>query len=216
MGEVRKMKFSKIYKTFRDWVKNKKITLTSYTKSIKHKHALKPDATLSELRITPLNKLLLSAKKWKDLSSTEITERLNSLEVLRLMRKGENLSTSLEQVGVKKSTVLRHLGTVISNKHGKWRVTSFDTIERRMHIYEDGSIKSIVITNSRDASLVGEYFTAVKETVSSNNDSKLKKFENITIIDADGKEHQLETNLEKLYEIEEQKEETEFFEVYDD
>ncbi len=210
------MRFSKMFKTFHSWLKNKKTNFTSYVKSIRRKHTLNPSATLSELRTTPLSKLLLSTKEWKSLTAIEITERLRSLEVLRLMRKGESLFIALEKVGVNKSMILRHLGTAIFNKSGKWKITSFDTIERQMHIYEGGVIKSITVTNSRDASLIGEYFAAVKKTISTNNVSNLKKFQNITIIDADGKKHQLETDLLKLYEIEDQKEDTEFFEVYDD
>ena len=45
---------------------------------------------------------------------------------------------------------------------------------------------------------------------------KLKKFKKITIIDAKGKKHKLETNLDRLYEIDDEMEDVEFFEIYDD
>jgi len=91
-----------------------------------------------------------------------------------------------------------------------------DNIEIGMHIYEKGiGITSIVTTNSVDRSLIGTYFNAEKKARNDGNDSGLEKFHNITIIDADGNEHKFETDLDALYDIYEQQEEPEFFDIYD-
>jgi hypothetical protein len=95
-------------------------------------------------------------------------------------------------------------------------VKSFDTIEAGMHIYEKGiGVSSIVPTNSYDRSLIGSYFNTVRKAKNSGNDSELKPFRNKKIIDSDGKAHKFETDLDAIYEIEEQMEEPEFFDIYE-
>jgi hypothetical protein len=96
-------------------------------------------------------------------------------------------------------------------------VESFDNIELAMHIYEKGvGVTSIVTTNSDDRSLIGLYFNAERKARNKGDASVLKRFQNKSITDSDGKIHKFETDLDAIFEIVEQMEEPEFFEIYDE
>jgi hypothetical protein len=96
-------------------------------------------------------------------------------------------------------------------------VEFLDKIEVGMHIYEKGiGVTSIITTNSEDRSLIGSYFNAIRKAHNSGNDSELNQYRNKRIVDSDGKAHKFETDLDAIYEIEEQMEEPEFFEIYED
>jgi hypothetical protein len=95
-------------------------------------------------------------------------------------------------------------------------VELFDKLEAGMHIYEKGvGVTSIVTTNSEDRSLIGSYFNAVRKARNKGDDSELEQYRNKTIVDSDGRRHKFETDLDTIYEIEEQQEEPEFFDIYE-
>lgn len=158
----------------------------------------------------------LSRIAWIKLSGTQKYQRKLSLEVLRLMRRGKSLTSATKDTGFSKFLSQKHLGRYIRKKSGRYLPTITDSIQRSMQIYENGRINSIIVTNSRDASTIGEYFANVRKALETGDDSYLKKFKKKTITDANGKKHKLKTNLEKIYDIEEGKENSEFFEVYDE
>ena len=87
-------------------------------------------------------------------------------------------------------------------------------ISRKPIIKEDGLESPIVVKNSKDASIIGRYHNAVRDFLDTGNSSALKKFKKIRIKDADGNTHKLETNPNKIIEIEDRKEEPEAFEIY--
>ena len=94
-------------------------------------------------------------------------------------------------------------------------VEFYDNLEVEMHIFERGiGVTSITTANSVDRSLIGSYFNAVKQAIKYGDVSDLKQFRNIQIIDSDGVTHELETDLDTLYDIEESIEEPEFFDIY--
>ncbi len=204
------MRFSRLFRTYETWRRGRK--LTAYAKRIIKLHKLDKKASLQQL--TLYLKSYLSNIKWKLLSPKQKKERVYALKVLNLIRKNEPLEDALKELDIDKQTLLKHLGNYLYKKGKNWIAKKFDRIQRSMVIYEDGEIKSIVVTNSKDASIIGEYFNAVKQFLTSGDKESLKPFENIIIKDADGKKHKLETNPENIYNIEEQKEEEEFYEIY--
>ncbi len=208
--------FSKWYESFNKW-KTARSRTTRYAKGIIQKHKLFAKLTLGELRKARISDLIFSNKRWSDLTASEKRERNLALEVLRNMRKGETLRASSKNVGLSINSIKKHLGKSLFKKHGRWFVKNKDRIQRGMTIYKQrvGKI-SIAVTNSRDASIIGEYFSAVKQALKTGDSSHLKKFKKITIIDAKGKKHKLETNLDRLYEIDDEMEDVEFFEIYYD
>jgi len=156
----------------------------------------------------------ISSIAWKNLTSLQKYQRNLIFEVIRLIRKGHSLSSASEQVDLSKYLIKKFLGRYIFKKRGRFVVTKTDSIQRSMEFYDrkKGRI-FVVVRNSKDASLIGEYFSAVRKAINGDQ-SNLKKFKNKIIIDADGIKHRFETRLEKIFDIEEEIEEPEFREIY--
>ena len=154
-------------------------------------------------------------RRWDSLPGEEQEARIRALEVLRLVRVGESLYSSSATLGVSPRAVRRQLGPSFYKRGHRWRATTRDRIERGLKIYEKGRITVIVVGDSGAASIIGQYFNDVKKALISNDASYLRKYKKITIRDAKGKLHKLETRLAKLFEIEEGREDIEFSDIYD-
>jgi len=98
--------------------------------------------------------------------------------------------------------------------NGIWIAKKFDRIYRVLKINENGKEMSIETSNSKTASIIGKYHNAVKQFLNTGDSKTLKQFKKIKIKDSNGNIHTLETNLQKLVEINEKIEEPEFYEVY--
>jgi len=153
--------------------------------------------------------------KWKRLSSELKDERKRALQVLGGMRKSGFLTVLAKEVGITAYKVKKHLGRSIRKKKGKWLASKTDRIERSMLIYARGKQKTIILSSSQDASLIGSYFNAVGQYLETGDESVLKLFKKVRIKDASGKFHKLETRPEKLHEIDDKKENSELFEIYE-
>ncbi|AKB28318.1 hypothetical protein MSSIT_1599 [Methanosarcina siciliae T4/M] len=206
-------RFSKDYRTYGEWLKAQPRD-TKYAKEIIRKHKFFPDKSLSQLRNLKIRDFDLSQTAWKTLSSQDKRDRNLSLQILREMRKGENLSSVLEKIGKRTEFAVKHLGKNLYKSGGTWKVTKADTIQAEMRIYSTEGQKTIVTASFKDRSLIGEYFSNVDKAIKYNDPSVLAKFKDIQIVDAEGKVHHFETDLDKLYEIREAEEEPEFFELY--
>lgn len=159
----------------------------------------------------------LSRIKWKNLTSKQKSQRKLSLEVLRLMRKGYSFSSATKETGLSSYLSKKNLGRYVRKKFGRYFPTITDSIQRSMEFYDrkEGRI-FIVVKNSKDASMIGEYFSNVRQAIRTGDDSYLKKFKRKSITDTEGKKHYFETDLEKIYDIEEGIEEPEFREIYEE
>ena len=209
-------RFSSRFKSFNAWKKAMPRT-SVYAKTIVKRHKSNTKATLSELR----NFRVVSLDKigWDSLDSESKVHRLMALEVKRKMLEGKSLKFSIENISKDNfkrdfGIIKRHLGKSLFKRKNRWKVKVFDTIQRGMHHYENGRIISVVVKNSRDASLIGQHQSAIKEALLSGDDSALKKFKKLTFKDVKGKKHRFETDLSKLFEIEERKETPEEYEIY--
>jgi hypothetical protein len=209
------MVFSEKYPTFSKWLKKAKKD-SAYTQRITKLHKLEPDLTLHELSKSRISDFDLSRKRWSRLSPQEKTKRKLSLEVLRRIRHGDSLAVSCEESGISQKEAVKYLRNCLYKKKGRWIPKKHDFIEREVNIYENGEIRAIVIKGSKNSAIIGEYYNAVKNYLVSGDPSYLKPFKKKTIIDAYGKKHKLETDPDKIRDIEESKEEAEFFEVYSD
>lgn len=207
-------RFSKRFKSYGVWKYSRK--LTSYAQRIIHLHKLYSQRSLKQLLITKIRKPNLSILKWSLLKPESKHQRILSLKVLSGVKEGKSLTVASREFSLNPEMVKKHIHSAIYKKKGRWVARLRDKIERQMNIYENGRIKSIVVTNSRDASIIGEYYNDVKKALATGDESLLKKYKKITIKDAKGKKHKLETNLDKIKEIEEAKEEPEFFEIYEE
>ncbi|MCC4771837.1 hypothetical protein FXV91_17200 [Methanosarcina sp. DH2] len=206
-------RFSKDYRTYGKWLKAQPRD-TKYAKEIIRKHKFFPDKSLSQLRNLKIGDFDLSQRAWKTLSAQDKRDRNLSLQILREMRKGENLSSVLEKIGKRTEFAVKHLGKNLYKSGGNWKVTKTDIIQVNMLIYSTEGQKTIITASSKDRSLIGEYFASVQKAIKNNDPSVLAKFKDIQIVDVKGKVHYFETDLNKLYEILEAQEEPEFLEIY--
>ncbi|WP_445475703.1 hypothetical protein ACT9XH_02900 [Methanococcoides methylutens] len=207
-------RFSKKYKTFEDWLKSKPRT-SKYARRIIDLHERFPHLTLGKIRELRQHDYDVSIVPWTELSPKDKRERVLALRVLNSIRKGNSLTHTLDETGASRDIVMRHLGRHLIKDAGRWKARTVDKIQIEMTINTkaEGRV-SIITTNSQDRSLIGQYFALVQKALNNNDPTVLDKFKNRTIVDAEGKVHKLETDLSRLYEIEEAMEEPEFFEIY--
>jgi hypothetical protein len=139
-------------------------------------------------------------------------DREKSLGVLSDMRRGKSLNQASKERGVSPKRVLG-LNVFYRNKH-KWMAPQHDNLPRVMRINENGQDVTIVINDSRIASLIGTYHVVVKKSLKDKDHSGLLPFSYIGFTDANGQIHKFETNPETLKQIEKRREEGEFYTIY--
>lgn len=214
------MTFSPEYKNYEDWLSNFKGS-ESYKNRITRLHSRYPNASLTQLRGHPKGKekivsVLKSApvykRSWSAITKQELRLREKSLDVLRKVRNGQSLTSASKELHIRPETVIKNTGAFKKVK-GKWTAKSQDRISRVMSIYENGKQSWIEIRDSRTASRIGKYNSAVNEFLRTGDVKVLKPFKK-PIKDAKGKVHSFETDPDKLYEIAESQEEPEFYEIY--
>ena len=205
--------FSKKNRTYGEWLKAQPRE-SKYAKEIIRKHQYFPDRSLNQLRKTRIEDYELSNRAWDSLSAQDKRDRNLSFHVLREMRKGRNLTQTLEKLGLRTEFALKHLGKNLYKSGGNWKVTKADTIQAEMLIYSTEGQKTIITASSKDRSLIGEYFASVQRAIKNNDPSVLAKFKDVQVVDAKGKTHHFETDFQVLHEIMEAQEEPEFLEIY--
>jgi|SRR5579875_3002100 len=214
------MTFSPKYNSFEDWLSGFKGS-DNYKNRIIRLHSKYPNASLSQLRgHAPKYKKLVSELKpkpiyersWSEITIQERQIREKSLDVLRKVRNGKSLTEASKELHTTPETVIKNAGAFRKVK-GKWIAKSQDRISRIMSIYENGKQSWIEIRDSRTASKIGKYNSAVNEFLRTGDANVLKPFKR-PFKDANGKKHYFETDPDKLYEISEQQEEPEFWEIY--
>lgn len=156
----------------------------------------------------------ISRRAWDTLSPSLQETRKRSLSILSKMRQGLSLTAAAREVGIDPRTAVAHLGSALVKPAGKYVARSADKISRSMVINTDGKQTVIIVSDSKTASIIGQYHNAVREYLNTGDKSVLKGFEDMIITDSEGTAHRLETNLKKLRAIESAKEEPEFFEIY--
>lgn len=210
------MRFSKRYKDFGAWFSTQD-GRTGYIKRIARIHSLYPSANLNQLRghvpiktsPTPLYK-----RAWDTLNSKEQSARDRALGVLSHARgSNQSLSRLARERKISVRSVLRATDG-FRKVGGRWKATKIDHISRIMKINENGRELFIETRDSRSASLIGKYHSAVREYLNTGNISVLDEFKGKRVKDSSGKYHTLETNPNALKEINARIEEPEFQDIY--
>lgn len=159
-----------------------------------------------------------SSESWKIdldlLTARQSSKYDDSIEVLRLMRRGVKFSNAIKEVGIGSKTVKRYVGTAMKIKNRVLVPKSTDMLLRTMRIYENGHEVFIQIKGLKKASVIGKYHSAVGKLVDQNDNNALNDFKTIKIRDTHGKTHTLETNRGKIFDIFDRREEPEFFRIY--
>ena len=157
----------------------------------------------------------LHKRPWSKLTPRQKMLREKSLSVVNELRNSK--TKTLPQVAnnnyISADTVIRHTNG-FKKVNGRLVVKKWDRIPRVMRINTEGKEKSIEIKDSRTASVVGRYHNAVKQFLNTGDKTKLQKFRNKKVKDSKGKLHKLETDPQKIIQINERIEEPEFYEVY--
>jgi len=206
--------FSREYRTYGEWHKAQPRD-TRYAKEIIRKHKRFPDKSLKQLRDLKISDYDFSKAGWETLTAQHKRERHQSFQILRAMRRGASLNQMTEKHGITNKDAIRLLGRNLYKENGRWKVTKSDSIEAEMRFYDQNAgHTTIITTSSKDRYLISEYFDAVDKTLKDGDTSRLKKFDNIKLVDSAGNEHSFETRLERLYEIDEAQVEHDFQERY--
>jgi Mor family transcriptional regulator len=216
------MRFSKRYNRFEDWLSTQD-RHTSYIRRITRLHSLYPRASLDQLRgharaeakrLSKGTPKPVSARSWNTLSPREQLARERALEVLsHARRSGQSLSHLSREYKISVKTVLRATQGFEKAK-GRWKPKKIDHISRIMAINENDKELFIEITDSRYATLIGKYHSAVKEYLNTGNIDVLAEFEGKKVKDSSGKWHTLETDPSAIREINARREEPEFYDIY--
>jgi len=208
--------FARGYSTYADWVTGR--ADSKNVRWIRRKHSFFPDLTRNELETTPYKDLTVSWMRWEDLNPELRRGRVQAVQVLRLLRAGENFENVLEAQSMIEADAVCHLSPdYLWFEEGRQSVcyAPSDPIEVAMHLYERGEgIVSVVTTSSQDRSLIGKYMAAVIQAFESDETTPLADFIGKMVLDAYGGVHYFETDLDELYAIAEMQEEPEFFEIY--
>ena len=162
-----------------------------------------------------MTKIPLYKRPWSKLTPRQKMLREKSLAVINVLRnsKTKTLAQTARDNVVSVDTVIKHTNA-IKKTNGRLVVKRWDRIPRVMRINTEGKEKSIEIKDSRTASVVGRYHNAVKQFLNTGDKTKLQKFRNKKVKDSKGKLHKLETDPQKIIQINERIEEPEFYEVY--
>src|SRR5262249_23710887 len=83
-------------------------------------------------------------------------------------------------------------------KNGRYVATKTDHLLRVLPILMHKGKQEVATRDSRQASLIGSYWSAVQRYLQTGDDSALLKFKKIRIVDASGKRHRLLTDLAEL------------------
>ena len=163
-------------------------------------------------------KIPVGEKRYEDLTPKQKSLLRASIDVLSMMRnKGYSLSAASATVEISRNTVARYVGSVlVKSKSGRYVAKKTDSLYRRMKIIENGREFPITVRGLDTASMISHYYNkAVRRYLELGDDSELKKLEGVIIVDADGTEHELETDPETIKQMDEKREDREDFDIYD-
>lgn len=139
--------------------------------------------------------------------------RKKSLEALALVRREKfNLNEAAKRVGLSPETV-RQNTNAFRKVRGRWIAKPVDHIPRVMIIYEKSQKKIVEVTDSRVASLIGEYHNRVKQFLETGKSSFLRELSKKQVKEH-GRIHILETNPKEVLGIKAREPKPEFFEIY--
>jgi hypothetical protein len=122
------------------------------------------------------------------------------VQVPARMRSGNvSLPKAAREFGVRPYLV-RHLASAAFRKlpNGRYVTKAVDRLLRILPIPSKKGLIEIALRDSRQASLISEYWSAVDRYLSTGDASGLNKLKRIRIIDASGKRVRLLTDLDEL------------------
>jgi hypothetical protein len=114
---------------------------------------------------------------WRSSASAEKASYRKALSVLSRMRHGESLYAAARTEHTTPDTVQRQVGAALRrDSRGRYIATPSDRYVRRMKFLDERGVTIVEPVNSREASKLAEYWTALDHYVRSGDDRLLRPF----------------------------------------
>lgn len=108
-------------------------------------------------------------------------------QVLTRMRGGGSLTRASREIGVSPRTVERLAGSALQRgPSGRYVARGADRLAREVRLPAVDGLQDVTVRDSKQASLVGEYWNAVHAHAEKGDSSGLRRFEGMDVIAADG------------------------------
>ena len=134
----------------------------------------------------------------KPLRFQDLWNRVVSV-ISKLRSQGTSLQQTSREVGISPKTVLRYGGSALrKGTNGRYQTKKNDRLLRMLMVPTDQGPREIALRASGQASTLGEYWNAVHRYLATGDSSGIKKFEGRHVIDAEGKQVLLLTDLREL------------------
>ena len=122
--------------------------------------------------------------------------------VLTRMREGASLQKASREVGIDPRTVERLAGSSLKQKRsGRFVPRQADRLQREVRIPSADGMRDVTVPDSKQASLVGEYWNEVHAYLAKGDASGLGRFAKLHITDASGERVPFLVDRESLDEL---------------
>ena len=120
-------------------------------------------------------------------------------QVVSEVRSGSSLTQASRKFSIDRHTVQRLGASALRKlKNGRWAATKYDHLLRVMHLPYHKGLREVGVRDSREASLIGQFWSAVERYQTTGDSSALRALPRKHSIDANGKRVRLLTNLREL------------------
>ena len=148
------------------------------------------------------------------LTPTQLAKYDSSLEVLRLVRQRTSFTKAAKTVGIDPATAKKFLGSSLKKKRNRIVAKPNDSLIRYLRIYENGKEHFVQIKSNKATKRIAQYYSAIGRVIDGKEPNALKEFHGDIISDNKRQKHHFETDIKKILEILEKREEPEFFTIY--
>ena len=131
----------------------------------------------------------MKPKKRRAGTNNDRTQRLTTRvgKVLTRMRDGASLAQASQEVGVDPRTVERLAGSaLLQDSSGRYKAHGSDTVQRELRMPAPDGVRDVTVRDSKQATLVGEYWNEVHTYLVRGDASGLTRFAQARVTDATG------------------------------
>ena len=120
---------------------------------------------------------------------------------LKVIRQEKSLTAAAREAKVSPERLRRYATerSIIERRGRRWIVRR--ELPRRMLLFSDGKTLQVVVGDFASASKVGRFMSAVSTFLRTNNPTRLREFEGVSVTDVSGRSHPFETHPNTLYRL---------------
>lgn len=137
----------------------------------------------------------------KSIRSPRATDSARFESALKAYRKSGRQIDAARSVGISAELFRRFMRENVSVKRRGRTLVIDDNRAREMTVVSKGQIFKAILPSHDAASVNGEYLSAVRAFLLSNEPSPLRKFDGRSVTDTAGKSHPFETDPNTLYQL---------------